>query len=238
MITIGISYTTTNFSFYWDWFTPEERDQVELVRLSFEEGNVEDLDRCDGLLLTGGIDIEPSRYGRTASYPFVPDAYQVERDRFEEQLYRKAMQAGLPLLGICRGFQLVNVLEGGTLVQDLGPDNAVHKKESSDKEHEIAVVRGSFLFEATGMAVGKVNSAHHQAIKEEGLSNIFRPAAYSFDEEKIIEAFEYREKEGKPFLLCVQWHPERMADRDRNPFSIVLKRAFLAAIKTKKHEDH
>ena len=230
---IGISYTTTNFPFYWNWFTPDDLEFITLVRLSFEDGNVKDIETCDGFILTGGIDIEPGLYGGTEDYPNAPDQYQTERDRFEEQIYRHAMKHSIPVLGICRGLQLVNVLEGGGLVQDLGKENKQHKKEEVDKEHEIAVVKNSLLFDITRQAVGRVNSAHHQGIVEDVLSDVFMPNAYSFDEEKYIEGFEFREKDGRPFLLCVQWHPERMKDKDENPFSKGIKEKFIAEVKKK-----
>ena len=229
---IGISYTTTNFPYYWNWFNAADLQEVELVRLSFEEKNEEDIKECDGFILTGGIDIEPSLYKGKPDYALAPDSFQKERDLFEEKIYRYAKEHALPLLGICRGFQLVNVLEGGKLVQDLGKSNEQHKKETTDKEHEIAVVKNSYLFDWTHQAVGRVNSAHHQAITEQVLSPAFMANAFSFDEEKIIEGFEYRDKSNKPFLLCVQWHPERMKDREQNPFSKKIKEHFIAAVKT------
>ena len=227
---VGISYSTTNFSFYWDWF--QSLEDVEPVQLSFEQNNADDIASCSGFVLTGGIDINPKVYGGDENYPNKPGEYQDQRDRFEEKIYRYARENKLPVLGICRGFQLVNVLEGGSLIQDLGKNNLVHKKETTDKEHEVALVRQSMLFEMIHQPVGRVNSAHHQGIDDAVLAPTLKASAYSFDDEKIIEAFEWKEKEHQPFLLCVQWHPERMKDKEKNPFSQKLREQFLAAIKT------
>jgi putative glutamine amidotransferase len=226
---IGISYSTTNFSFYWDWF--QHLEEIEPVLLSFEKNNEDEIATCSGFVLTGGIDINPKVYGGNENYPNKPGEYQDQRDRFEKKIYRYARENKIPVLGICRGFQLVNVLEGGSLIQDLGKYNMVHKKEAADKEHEVAVVRQSTLFEMIHQPLGLVNSAHHQGIDDSVLAPTLKASAYSFDDEKIIEAFEWKEKESQPFLLCVQWHPERMKGKEKNPFSQKLREQFLDAIK-------
>src|SRR6476620_555348 len=126
---IGISYTKTLFQNYWDWFTPEDlKEDLELIELSFEKNNIADIYKCDGFLLTGGVDVDPSFYNGKTVYENRPDAYQLNRDRFEESIYRYSQINTLPLLGICRGMQLVNVLQGGKLIQDLDNKNERHKK--------------------------------------------------------------------------------------------------------------
>ena len=116
---IGISFTRTNFQNYPAWFTKEDLgDDLELLVLSFEENNVADIYLCDGFVLTGGVDIDPTFYGGAAEYAERPEEFQTARDAFEATIYHYAQEKSLPVLGICRGLQLVNVLEGGTLVQD------------------------------------------------------------------------------------------------------------------------
>ncbi|HEX2536135.1 MAG TPA: gamma-glutamyl-gamma-aminobutyrate hydrolase family protein [Chitinophagaceae bacterium] len=231
---IGISYTQTNFQHYLDWFKPDAAE-VELVTLSFEAPDEALFGDCAGFILTGGVDIDPAFYGGPAGYPHAPDRYCPERDGFEAGIYRYALAHGRPVLGICRGFQLVNVLEGGGLIQDLGPVNAVHRKEALDKEHTVQLEPGSLLAELAGSAEGSVNSAHHQAVDDAVLSPRLQAAARAGG---IIEGFEWKDKTGKPFLLGVQWHPERMRDRNENPLSHRIRERFLSAIKSTEHENY
>src|SRR5436190_17298521 len=161
---IGISFTRTNFQNYWNWFTKEDLDEdLELVELSFEKNNAEDIYTCDGFVLTGGVDVHPSLYNGRTIYNNSP-SFQLERDLFEEKIYRYSQLNNLPVLGICRGMQLINVLVGGKLIQDLDNGNTRHKKEESDKEHAIVAESDSLLHEVSGYVAGHVNSAHHQAI--------------------------------------------------------------------------
>jgi len=229
---IGISYTKSHFQNYWNWFTPGDlRDDIELIELSFEKNNVEDIYKCDGFILTGGVDVHPSFYNGKKTYNNTPSSFQPERDRFEEKIYRYSQLYKLPVLGICRGMQLINILEGGTLIQDLDNGNERHKKEESDKEHAILAENNSLLYKIAGSLTGHVNSAHHQAIDPTAIGENLMVNAYDGDEEKIIEGLEFKDKTAKALMLCVQWHPERMKDRDENPFSLNLKKQFLSAIK-------
>jgi putative glutamine amidotransferase len=229
---IGISFSKTNFKYYWEWFTPEDlQDDVELVNLSFVENNASDIYKCDGFVLTGGVDIDPSFYGGLNEYNYKPE-FQIERDRFEEKIFKHAKTSRLPLLGICRGLQLVNVLQGGNLVQDLDEQNEIHKKEDeTDKEHDIRIEGSSLLHEITGLDFGKVNSAHHQAVMPHIIGDDLTINAISASGEKTIEGLEYKDKSDKGFMLCVQWHPERMTDREQNPFSKKIKSRFIEEIK-------
>ena len=117
---IGISFTMTNFQYYWNWFTAQDlQDDLELLELSFEKNNTEDIAACNGFVLTGGIDVHPSFYNGAHEYNNSPDAHQPERDYFEEKIYSHSQLNKLTVLGICRGMQLINVLHGGKLIQDL-----------------------------------------------------------------------------------------------------------------------
>lgn len=228
---IGISFTQTNFQNYWNWFTPADlKDDIELIELNFEKNNSEDIYKCDGFILTGGIDTHPSFYNGKTEYNNSPSSFQIERDIFEEKVYRYSQLSNLPVLGICRGMQLINILEGGKLIQDLDGGNERHRKEESDKEHIILTEKNSLLHKISGTTTGKVNSAHHQAIDPNAIGENLMVNAYD-DDERIIEGLEFKNKGDKAFMLCVQWHPERMKDKNENPFSQNLKDQFLTAIR-------
>lgn len=233
---IGISYTRTNFHNYPAWFTKEDLgDDLELVILNFEENNVDDIALCDGFVLTGGVDIDPSFYNGATSYADKPASFQTDRDQFEAKIYRYAQQHQLPVLGICRGLQLINVLEGGGLVQDLGDrGNSVHKKETQDKQHAVNIEPGSLLHSIAGQSTGQVNSAHHQAVDAKTISNSLQPNAWSVEDPAIVEGLEFKDKSNHAFMLCVQWHPERITGKEQNPLSQNIKQQFIAAVKNTK----
>lgn len=229
---IGISFTKTLFQNYWNWFTQGDlQSNLELVELNFQKNNIEDIPTCDGFVLTGGVDVHPSFYNGSPAYDNIPVEFQPDRDRFEERIYRYSQLHKLPVLGICRGMQLVNVLEGGKLIQDLDHGNARHRKEASDKQHNIVATEKSLLQQISGLASGRVNSAHHQAIDPDAIGENLAVSAYDDDNEKIIEGLEFKNKTDKGFMLCLQWHPERMKDKEVNPFSQNIKQQFLAAVR-------
>lgn len=229
---IGISFTRTKFEHYWNWFTAEDLGHdFELVLLSFEKGNVEDLHACDGFVLTGGVDVHPSRYGGETVYPNSPDAFEIERDHFESLIYRYSQVHHLPVLAICRGMQLINVLHGGRLIQDLGDGNSVHKKETEDdKTHSVKILEGSLLHEVSAGLLHETNSAHHQLVDPAAVGANLVANALSEDD-SFIEGIEFKQKEGKPFLLGVQWHPERIEGKEIHPLSQNIKERFLAEVK-------
>jgi len=229
---IGISFTRTMFQNYWNWFTRADlKNDLELVELNFQKNNIEDIATCDGFVLTGGVDVHPSLYNGNPAYDNIPVEFEPDRDRFEQRIYWYSQLHKLPVLGICRGMQLVNVLEGGRLIQDLDNGNARHKKEALDKQHAIVTEAKSLLHQISGWASGHVNSAHHQAIDPNAIGENLVPNAYTDDNDKIIEGLEFKDKMDKGFMLCIQWHPERMKDKQGNPFSENIKQQFLAAVR-------
>jgi putative glutamine amidotransferase len=179
---------------------------MEVVRL--EAGAAGELMAgLDGLVLSGGVDIAPSFYGGAERYVKAPKEWQPLRDGFELSVLEEAWKRGLPVLGVCRGLQLINVARQGSLVQDLGEGDAVHENVSGvDKEHGVRVEEGTLLSAAVGVDGGRVNSAHHQAVERLGADLRVNCRA----EDGTIEGIEWDEPAGKPFLLAVQWHPERM----------------------------
>ena len=163
------------------------------------------LDRCDGILLSGGADIGPEWYGRpseTDDYPPEP-----ERDRFEMGLMDLAAERATPVLGICRGLQLANVHGGGTLHQDV-PVHARYDVAPSSETHRVTFVPDSVLADLYGGSK-TVNSLHHQTIDD--VAPRYRVTARSDD--GTVEGIEHLDLP----VLGVQWHPEMMADRDADP---------------------
>ena len=211
MIRIGLTDTGTQWKHenYVRWLTGDGRAGVEVVRLSAALGNLNDASACDGLVLSGGIDIDPSLYGGGPEYKRSPAAgWEKERDLFEQAVLRMAWERELPVLGVCRGLQLINVTLSGTLVQDLGiTGDGVHEAIAGvDKQHNVRLEAGSLLAEVAGRTEGEVNSAHHQAIDR--LGEGLKVNCHASD--GTIEGIEWKEPAGRPFLLAVQWHPERM----------------------------
>jgi putative glutamine amidotransferase len=229
---IGISYSEANFQNYWNWFSvqnPEEK--FELVLLSFEKNNIEDIYRCDGYVLTGGIDVLPEIYGGQAGYPYQPEVFLPERDEYERIIYQYAQAEQLPVLGICRGMQYINILEGGKVFEDNGEaSHLLHKKAGADRLHRVSIQKDSLLYATVKTGTGVVNSAHHQAIDPACFGNNIMASAWSDTPDQLIEAIEFADKTDKAFMLGVQWHPERMGDRLTNPLSEKIKAAFLEAV--------
>jgi putative glutamine amidotransferase len=158
------------------------------------------LDMLDGLLLPGGCDIGPATYGAEPA----PELETVDerRDRFEMGLARRALERDLPLLGICRGMQLLNVAAGGTLLQHLG-EAAPHRPVRGDwGEHEVYVRAGSLAARATGADRERVKSHHHQAIDRLGEGLLVSGHAVGDDLVEAVERPDLR------FALGVLWHPE------------------------------
>ena len=165
------------------------------------------LEACHGLLLTGGEDVDPRHYGAEPSAEL--GSVDPERDRFELALFTAARSAGLPVLGICRGIQLINVALGGTLYQDLPSERPGEVNHNPDvarttRSHHVRLEPGSRAARALGVERLVPNSFHHQAIKQ--LAPDLIPTGWTDDD--LIEAVEGRP--GEPWLLAVQWHPEEM----------------------------
>jgi putative glutamine amidotransferase len=172
------------------------------------------MDGVDGLLLTGGEDIHPALYGAELSPRCYPPSR--ERDLFELALFAAARQRELPVLGICRGIQLVNVALGGTLYQDLPtdrPSKIAHDPGSARdaRTHAVRLAAGSRAAQALGATDLRVNSFHHQAVDRLAPGLV----ATGWSEDGVIEAAE-GPGEG-PWMLTVQWHPEEMHAEAKAP---------------------
>jgi putative glutamine amidotransferase len=176
-----------------------------LEPLTISVANAPTLNGLDALLLTGGTDVNPHRYGESPhAETNTPDD---ERDQVELKLISQALNLDVPILAICRGLQLLNVACGGTLHQHLGSprhDPDPEPESKSDPVHNVEIESGTTLAEFIGERVCPVNSRHHQAVKHIGKQLRVSAAAA---EDGIVESLEMPHKQ---FVLAVQWHPEDM----------------------------
>lgn len=227
IIAISKASGSSNYGNYATWLRAVDPsvEVVDMNGLSPDEA-VERLRSCDGLILSGGPDVAPERYEQPEKRALC-GSIDEERDATEFALVEEARTLRLPTLGICRGAQLLNVAYGGTLVADIPtarPSDVEHRQlDGVDQRHMVHVEPGSIIKHIAGVMDAEVNSAHHQSV--ETLANVFTPSAYSSD--GILEAFEWGDATlgGKPFLLAVQWHPERMDHSE--PLSLSIARHFL-----------
>jgi putative glutamine amidotransferase len=187
---------------------------VDVCLLSYRRDNLADLERCAGLVLSGGGDIDPQLYGRPDVSAFVSEVDR-ERDAFELRVIETALARRMPILGICRGTQLFNVFHGGTLLPDIEQAGFPgHRGDKGDRRHRVDILPGSSLSTICGVTSGEVNSSHHQAIDLVG--DGLRVASRAAD--GIIEAVEWADPQSRAPVQLVQWHPERMDDR-KNPLA-------------------
>lgn len=156
-------------------------------------------ERFDAFLFSGGVDLEPSRYGEEKTSELV--VTDPNRDRFELAFFPEALKTGKPILGICRGAQLLNVASGGTLHQHL--EGHRQQEAGSLPTHTVRLAPDSRLFSILKSEVVDVNSFHHQAVK--AVAPTLRAVAWT--ENGLIEAVE---DPTHPFFVGVQWHPELM----------------------------
>jgi putative glutamine amidotransferase len=167
----------------------------------------------DGVLFSGGVDIDPQEFGE-AVIPGAGVQIDPRRDALELPLARAVMATDLPVLGICRGVQTLTVAAGGSLHQDLarlGHERAAHQQRAGGKDetalaHPVRVEAGSRLGETVGDGEQHVNSFHHQAVRDVPAGFVVTARAA----DGVVEAIE---DPRRPFLVGVQWHPERMVDR-------------------------
>jgi putative glutamine amidotransferase len=172
------------------------------------EISLETLPLCDGIILSGGEDVDPKLFGQDPHLQLGPTT--PERDLAEIALVKYALENNIPLFAICRGVQILNVALGGTLIQDIPSQvkEPIQHSQQNDRSHDthwVTISRDSKLFEIVGSDRVRVNSLHHQAIGR--VANDLRVVAQSSD--GIVEAVEYIYP--TTFTVGVQWHPESMA---------------------------
>ncbi len=224
---IGVTdcFREDKLQLYLEWIR-RVNPAVEFVKLSSVDDNAEAIVDVDGLLLTGGDDVDPEFYGR-------PDLREKskginrKRDEFEFGVIKRALDADVPILGVCRGMQVMNVALGGTLHADVEADGYMRHSSGTSVivKHEITIEPNSLLSGLAGGLRQTINSYHHQAVDRLGRGLI--KVAESTD--GVIEAAEWSMKEGMPFLLLVQWHPERRVEGGET-FSENLAKVFLREV--------
>lgn len=185
------------------------------------------LETVDGLLLSGGGDLDAYLYGEEAQ----PGQGQVQpgRDRMELFFARSALREGVPVLGICRGAQMMAVAAGGTLIQDLAGIERVQHDQKAPRTypiHRVTLKKQSLLYNITAAETFRVNSLHHQAIKEAGKGMSVCAVA----DDGVAEAVECA---GHPFALGVQWHPEWLRQSHAQALFAALTAAAAKAGKTR-----
>jgi len=210
MITIGFSRASdeARYQLYVKWLKSVDPsfEYINFYGMDIPDAQAE-LDRCSGLVLTGGVDVHPFYYGREEEVNRCE--LDLSRDLLEFALIEKALTLELPILAICRGEQVLNVSQGGDLIVDIPVDygkNVIHSTNSDQLAyHSITIDPNSILHRLIKASSFDIVSVHHQAVKK--LAPCFRPTAWAAD--GIIEAFEWLNPEGKGYLNAVQWHPEK-----------------------------
>ena len=228
---IGITMTTNNGQYCINEAYVKSIIQAGGIPVNIPFGVESDadqlLDGVDGLLLTGGVDVHPHFFDEE---PHLKIGHiMLERDEVELVLTEAALKKNLPIFGICRGIQLLNVALGGTLYQDINSqyenEAILHQQNARRREasHFIEITKGSLLHEIVGKEKVAVNSFHHQALKK--VPDVFEVTAKASD--GIIEAIEMKDY---PYCVGVQWHPEEMAIAD-DEHSKNLFKSFIDACK-------
>jgi len=211
-MTIGISKTESRFFKYTNWLDHFKIDYTVLDYENHDE-DLKKFDNCSGLILSGGVDIYPEIYCDWDT-PETKGTYCPERDGFEMKLIEKAIEQRKPIFGICRGLQLLNVYFRGSLIFDLEEIRNVNHRKISDAEdriHSVNIFGDTLLKEVVNEDKVDVTSSHHQSIDRLGeglMTNAKSP-------DGVVEGIEYANKKGKPFMLAVQYHPERFLDFEK-----------------------
>jgi putative glutamine amidotransferase len=214
-LVIGLSYAPLSEPKFRKYYEALEHaaeklgHDIEIIDLHAAPERVNDV---DGVVFTGGQDVYPSRYDKAEETEFCHEL-DAERDVHEFAMARSADSKKIPIFGICRGLQLLNVHYGGTLIVDL--ERAGYPSHSkietpgglADREHNVLLEPGTTLKRLTRATDAPIASAHHQVIDQ--LAPGMQVSAKS-SEDEVIEAIEWADPKDKPYLIAVQWHPERM----------------------------
>jgi putative glutamine amidotransferase len=222
---IGISKHYTNYS-EWLLLADKNIEYYNFYTMPYDSA-LKLLATCDGLMLSGGPDIEPSRFGKPWDTARCEIDYR--RDTLEFALIDAARKLKMPILGICRGEQILNVYYGGSLIVDIPEDyktSIQHKCKKSDTcFHDVVVIPGTLSQKIFGVNKGKINTNHHQSIDKVAKGFVISSKSPDGIVESIEWANEGNPPSGEPFIIAVQWHPERL--EPNNPFSLNLARYFL-----------
>ena len=223
---IGITVCENNFDLYLRWL---EHFNAKFAVIDFRENDALDkFSSVSGLILSGGIDIYPELYNDWESKEDT-GKYNSNRDGFEYKLIEYALKYEIPILGICRGCQLLNVYFNGSLIYDIPTIRKVnHNKIDKDtmRLHNINIVKDTILYNCVNKETGIVNSSHHQSVDRLGEGLMISSRA----DDGIIESIEYADKSNKSFLMGIQWHPERFTNYN-DEFSKNIYHAFEDSLK-------
>jgi putative glutamine amidotransferase len=215
------------FENYAEWITAA--GDIELVRLGYRFNNSKEIKRCEGLFMTGGEDVHPRFYDKREYVDqYTLTDFDENRDEFEMELLKHWQSSKIPLLGVCRGLQLVNVFLGGTLVPDLPSFGKFNhsRKLKEPRYHPVEVDPNSQLYSVVKATTGEVTSIHHQGIDR--IANGLVTNTITSD--GVIEGVEWLNSQGQAPLILVQWHPEAMDDKD-SPFAKNVRDHFMKLIR-------
>ena len=205
---------------YSDWLKANDStiECIDMYNISLDSALMI-FESCDGLLLTGGPDVFPGRYNQAFDTSRCGEI-DFKRDTLEFALIERALEMKMPILGVCRGEQILNVAMGGSLIIDIPTDfdtSIIHRCEDSyNCEHDITVVNNSLLNKICQTGYYFSNSNHHQAVNK--LADCFVASAFTPD--SLIEAIEWKYPKEKSFLIAVQWHPERLSPDNKLSYPI------------------
>ncbi len=225
-IAISKEKSTKSTTKYADWLLRHDSniDYYNLYPLGIDSA-LKTLSTCDGLLVTGGEDVFPGNYGKINDTSRC-GSFDRDRDSLEFALINMAIDDGIPLFGVCRGEQIINIYRGGTLYIDIPTDydsTVAHRQPNwGIGYHPVRLVKNTLLQKICGNTrQGDVVSNHHQGI--EILGNGLMISSYSSD--NLPESIEWIDTTAHPYLMAVQWHPEAMDTLD--PLSAPLAIKFL-----------
>lgn len=242
---IGITDCGEKHLIYEKWILSQNalvgNSHIEVIKLGYKLNNLHEIEQCDGIILSGGEDVHPSLYNRPEFLSLCnPNFMDERRDEFEWKVCEYIFKNQLPVLGICRGLQLVNVFLGGTLIPDLptaGKENHSKYFEGKDRYHNIEIIHDSELSKITNIVFGDVNSAHHQSA--DIIAKSLKINALSDD--RVVEGLEFdplgersrSQRSRSHYLMLVQWHPERIINAEQNNFSYKIRQDFVENIQLK-----
>ncbi len=229
LIAISKDYTKPDkLSNYYKWLlkTDSTIEAINLYKYSVDSAMIM-LEKCSGLLISGGADVFPGRYGKIDDTARCGE-FDLHRDTVEFAAIDKALEMQLPIMGICRGMQIFNISQGGSLFIDIPTDfdtTVSHRTTEGEHDwHAVEINQASMLYKLTKGKTDSVYSHHHQGIDE--LASNLRIVSRSAD--GLPEAVEWKEAAGKNYFLAVQFHPERM--NYNSPLSGNLAREFVKEV--------
>jgi putative glutamine amidotransferase len=203
-----ILISKANVTIFQDWLSQADNNLDFINMYGISHDSIEYfLSHSSGMILSGGTDINPALYGKKDEIEKC-EGIDDRRDTLEIRMIHYAMANKIPLLCICRGHQMLNVVNEGTLIPDIPSDyDTIINHRGKQSNHWVTLVPGTMLYGICRTAGDTVNSSHHQAVKDVAVS--FR--AVAFAEDGLVEAIELADTAVHPFILGVQWHPERMS---------------------------